>query len=215
MANHSSNLPFGCVIRPIKTTDIDRLRLMMMPKSPDQLPSWVSMRMMLVFYKLRTGTILYLFSAVVIGMYLQALGALGIPINVLWIVIAYLAFLGLFIALGIRSLAKPEHLPKNCWVIEEQGRFVGRALIKSHGSHSILGSLYIHNTRRRMGLGTALVQSLLQNYPTPIYVLTNRSVAKFYQGLGFRKLSRRDKQKLRMGEHSVSERSPMILLAHD
>ncbi|WP_299414711.1 GNAT family N-acetyltransferase [Acaryochloris sp. IP29b_bin.148] len=215
MSSLGPELPSGCVIRPIKTTEIDRLRLMMMPKSLDQLPSWVSVKMMLVFYKLRTGTILYLFSAVVIGIYLQALGALGISINVLWIVVVYLACLGLFIALGLRSLAKPEHLPKNCWVIEEQGRFVGRAFIKSHGSYSILGSLYIHNTRRTMGLGTALVQALLQNYPTPIYVLTNRSVAKFYQGLGFRRLSRRDKQKLRISDNSVPKRSSMILLAHD
>lgn len=215
MANHSSNLPFGCVIRPIKTTDIDRLRLMMMPKSLDQLPSWVSVKMMLAFYKMRTGTILYLFSSVVIGIYLQVLDALGIPIDMLWVVVIYLACLGIFIALGLRSLAKPEHLPKNCWVIEEQGRFVARALIKSHGSYSILGSLSIHNTRRSMGLGTALVQALLQNYPTPMYVLTNRSVARFYQHLGFRKLSQRDKQRLRISNDPAPERSHLILLAHD
>lgn len=215
MANHSSNLPFGCVIRPIKTTDIDRLRLMMMPKSLDQLPSWVSVKMMLAFYKMRTGTILYLFSAAVIGMYLQALDTLGIPIDVLWIVVVYLACFGIFIALGLRSLAKPEHLPKNCWVIEEQGRFVGRALIKSHGSYSILGSLYIHPMRRGMGLGTALVKSLLQNYQKPIYVLTNRSVANFYQRLGFRKPSQIDKQRLRISKDPAPERSRMILLVHD
>lgn len=215
MANYSSNLPFGCVIRPIKTTDIDRLRLMMMPKSPDQLPSWLSVKMMLAFYKMRTGTILYLFSAVVMGMYLQALSALGIPITMLWIVVVYLACLGIFIALGLRALAKPEHLPKNCWVVEEQGRFVGRALIKGHGSYSILGSLYIHPIRRKMGLGTALVKSLLQNYQKPIYVLTNRSVANFYQRLGFRKLSQSDKQRLHISNDPAPERSRLILLVHD
>ncbi|WP_299485527.1 GNAT family N-acetyltransferase [Acaryochloris sp. IP29b_bin.137] len=215
MVNQSSNLPFGCVIRPIKTTNIDRLRLMMMPKSPDQLPSWVSVKMMLALYKMRTGTILYLITAVVIGMYLQLLDALGIPIQVPWVVIVYLVCLGLFIALGIRSLAKPEQLPKNCWVIEERGRFVGRALIKGYGSYSILGRVYIHPMRRRMGLGTELVKSLLQNYQKPTYVLTKRSIANFYIGIGFRKLSQRDKQRLHVSDSRYAVRSRMILLVHN
>lgn len=71
-------------------------------------------------------------------------------------------------------------------VVEDGGRVVGCAQVKTHGDGSReLASLVVSPERRRQGLARQLIQRLMAEYGGPLYLTCRSELEPFYRKFGF------------------------------
>ena len=75
-------------------------------------------------------------------------------------------------------------------VAEEDGAIVGIGQVKTHGDGSReLASMVVVPERRGLGIGRALIESLIARYPDEVLHLTcRRELGGYYERFGFRRL---------------------------
>ncbi|NJK41782.1 MAG: GNAT family N-acetyltransferase [Acaryochloridaceae cyanobacterium SU_2_1] len=71
-------------------------------------------------------------------------------------------------------------------VIEFEQQLIGCALLNTYPAHAELAYLFVKPAERQQGLGSVLVQSLIQNAGQPVYLACKPKVLSFYRHQGFR-----------------------------
>jgi GNAT superfamily N-acetyltransferase len=93
---------------------------------------------------------------------------------------------------GIPVSKRPPQTPKTLAAWEQvitawhKGRLVGVAA--ANGGRTVnLGWLYVHESYRRKGIGTQLVEKLIDKFPNAqaVKLIANRAVLDFYKECGF------------------------------
>ena len=110
-----------------------------------------------------------------------------IVVGGIWIVIYHFGLLhGIFLA------------PKNqkMWVAKYKGEIIGSVDVRCKEQYSILEIIWVQPVFQRMGIGSALINEVIQELTTPLYVQAAPGTKNFYRNLGFTKLSRKHRQKL-------------------
>ncbi|MGM3307261.1 GNAT family N-acetyltransferase [Anabaena sp. WFMT] len=185
MTHPLSELPSGCIIRPLQLTDIDLLSLNMMPNNPRRLPSWVSVKMALILSKVGQGIVL----AIIPGglFYVLILFFIGFHSYIpwLWIGIGYFSILS--VCLRFVLTHRSDWL-KFCWIVEQKGCFIVYAILRPYKNYSIFEAIQVHPKWGRKGIGSTLVRTLIQNSQKPIYIESAFHITGFYTYLGFRKI---------------------------
>ncbi|WP_299485529.1 GNAT family N-acetyltransferase [Acaryochloris sp. IP29b_bin.137] len=177
------------IVRRVQPTQIDRLKFLIMPRSPYSKSSWMPEGCMIFICKMQLGVYIAFCLSILPGLF-----ALGI---LLWLgnasfqwhefAIAAAIFISFsIVTIVVLALTNPQL--KNFWVVEQRDRFIAYASIRSYQHFSVLEILRVLRKWRRQGLGSVLVSTMLQNYPKPVYLRTRRPTAKFYRRLGFRKI---------------------------
>jgi N-acetylglutamate synthase-like GNAT family acetyltransferase len=77
----------------------------------------------------------------------------------------------------------------NYWVVECEGKVVACAKWQHYDAFSELQGLYVLPRWRLQGLGSSLVERLIEQAPQPIYVLSDRRSVPFFQRFGFQIIS--------------------------
>ncbi len=72
------------------------------------------------------------------------------------------------------------------WIIEQQGNIIACGQLRHHGKVQELGSLVVTPTQRQQGLGTQLVQHLIQQSTQPLYLeCLGKDLEQYYRRFGF------------------------------
>ena len=95
---------------------------------------------------------------------------------------------------GIQALIKQVHInPMSLdWrrfvvAVDDKGAFLGCAQLKPHRDGSIeLASLAVVPAYQGQGIGSALIQHLLQAAPRPVYLTCRHTLGPYYERFGFR-----------------------------
>lgn len=70
--------------------------------------------------------------------------------------------------------------------VDEQDRLVGCGQVKPHGDGTReLASIAVQPEWRRRGIGTAIIDRLLAEYPLPLYLTCRASLQPYYERFGF------------------------------
>jgi GNAT superfamily N-acetyltransferase len=73
----------------------------------------------------------------------------------------------------------------NTWYIKCQGRLVAWAILNQNMKGSHIVCLFVVKSWRRKGLGSALINRLIQEATPPLSLVCPRKLASFYSRLGF------------------------------
>jgi N-acetylglutamate synthase-like GNAT family acetyltransferase len=185
MLDTSPKLPEGFRIRQLQLNDRDRLRLYMMPNDPRHVLAAVPIKTMIILYKIRHGITLAVIPSILLCVVIAVMRIGDLSINGLWIGIIWFILLG--ICIGV-ALTQREDWLRFCWVVEQQERFVAYAVLRPYKNYSILKLLQVHPKWARRGIGSALVKTMLDQTPKPVYIQSAIRVVGFYTRLGFRKI---------------------------
>ena len=72
------------------------------------------------------------------------------------------------------------------WIIEQQGNIIACGQLRRQGEVQELGSLVVAPIKRRQGLGTQLVQHLIQQSTQPLYLeCLGKNLEQYYRRFGF------------------------------
>ncbi len=72
------------------------------------------------------------------------------------------------------------------WVIEQGGDAIACGQLRCHGTVQELGSLVVAPQQRQQGLGTCLVQHLIQQSTRPLYLeCLGKNLEQYYHRFGF------------------------------
>lgn len=199
MPKSQPEIPLEYVIRRCQATDRDYLKLLMMPKSPDSMPSWISVNFLTTLYEIKDwivlSTVIQAFMLVTAGFlfFYMELSGIGVFADKILSIISLMSYVLISVALttmviiqGGRGWGKD--YPWRYWVIEHEDRFLGLAYFQNYETFSVIRCLRICSKLRRKGLGTALVKKLIQIGEKPIYLSPALGTAKFYRRLGFRRV---------------------------
>ncbi|WP_299485524.1 GNAT family N-acetyltransferase [Acaryochloris sp. IP29b_bin.137] len=200
MFSSGPELPSEYVIRRCESTDEDYLKLLMMPKSPSSMPSWVSVNFLITLFEIRSGIVIFLFLQVLVlcmavffyGLHIGLLGATiyvdNVSIIIYLISFFLIAFMGTAIVMAQGGRGWIKDYPWRYWVIEQEDRFLGSAYFQNYETFSVIRSLRICSKWRGKGLGTAIVKKLIQIGKKPIYLSPALGTSKFYRRIGFRRV---------------------------
>lgn len=73
--------------------------------------------------------------------------------------------------------------------VDGDGRLLGCGQLKPHGKDVVeLASLAVQPDRRGQGIAAAIIETLLQRAPRPLYLICRAELGSFYQKWGFRAL---------------------------
>jgi N-acetylglutamate synthase-like GNAT family acetyltransferase len=97
----------------------------------------------------------------------------------------YLVFAGLFWV----NRHPPRRDWVNYWVVECKGQVVALAQWQHYDQFSYLQRLYVLPQHRVSGMGSALVERLIEQTQQPIYVLSDRDNQGFFQRFGFQPMA--------------------------
>lgn len=186
MASMSSELPLGYTVRRLQLNDRDRLAFYLMPHNPQPVLAFIPRKWMLILCKVGHGIVLTVIPGS--ALYVVILFFIGLSSRIDWsaIVLGWLALVG--VCVGFALGRSDEDWLKRCWVVEQEGRFVAYGVLRSYSDYSHLELLQVHPKWARKGLGSALVRTMLQQTPKPVYVESAIRVVGFYDRLGFRKI---------------------------
>lgn len=70
-------------------------------------------------------------------------------------------------------------------VIEQEGDIVGCALLNSYATHCELAYVFVKRQYRHQGLGSQIVQTLIQQSSQAVYLACKPQVVPFYEHQGF------------------------------
>lgn len=199
MPKSPCKIPSEYVIRRCQATDRDYLKLLIMPKSLDSMPSWISVNFLTTLYEIKNWIVLstliqafMLFTAVFL-FFCMELSGIGVFVDKISMIIFLMSYVLISFALtamviiqGGRGWGKD--YPWRYWVIEYEDRFLGFAYFQNYETFSVIRCLRICSKSRRKGLGTALVKKLIQTGKKPIYLSPASGTAKFYRRIGFRRV---------------------------
>ncbi|XGV94818.1 MAG: GNAT family N-acetyltransferase [Leptolyngbya sp. BL-A-14] len=195
MTDISPKLPEGFRIRRLQLNDRDRLALRLMPNNPQhllfRLPINLTIRTILTLFKIKDGVVSTLFVTIVLAAVLSPaavfliISDVSIHVPWVWVDIGWLILLGSSIRF---SLTRDNGWHQFCWVVEYQDRFVAYGVLRPYHHYSMLEFLHVHHQWARERLGSALVRTMLEQAPKPVYVESAIRVVGFYTRLGFRKI---------------------------
>ena len=73
------------------------------------------------------------------------------------------------------------------WVAKEQQHIVAAARVRYFGSTAFLCGVFVAPKKRQQGVASALIQSIHQAHPPPIFTFIYEHLQPLYQGLGYQK----------------------------
>jgi N-acetylglutamate synthase-like GNAT family acetyltransferase len=90
------------------------------------------------------------------------------------------------------------------WVVEAAGQIVGCGRVDRHAHHAEIYDLFVLPEWRSCGLGQSIMQQLVAQSPTPIYLASLPAAATFYHQLGFQPIAPRELPLLVAGRLSLN-----------
>jgi N-acetylglutamate synthase-like GNAT family acetyltransferase len=90
------------------------------------------------------------------------------------------------------------------WVVEAAGRIVGCGRVDRHAHHAEIYDLFVLSEWRSQGLGRSIMQQLMVQSPTPIYLASLPAATPFYAQLGFQSIASRELPLLVAGRLSLN-----------
>ncbi len=76
------------------------------------------------------------------------------------------------------------------WVIEQESHVIACGQLRRHGTVQELGSLVVTSSRRKQGLGTVLLQHLIEQSTQPLYLeCLGKNLEQYYRRFGFLPIS--------------------------
>ncbi|MBD2078294.1 GNAT family N-acetyltransferase [Phormidium sp. FACHB-592] len=178
-------LPEGFAIRRLQLNDHDRLRLYMMPHDPRPVLAAVPLQTMISLYKIGHGLTLAIIPSLIWSVAIVMMASGSLAIDGLWIGMSWLVLLGICLRV---ALTLREDWLQFCWVVEQQECFVAYSVLRPYKRYSVLELLQVHPKWARRGIGSTLVQTMLEQAPQPVYVESAVRAVRFYTRLGFHKL---------------------------
>lgn len=71
------------------------------------------------------------------------------------------------------------------WVVERRGSLIAYAVLVRHRTYAVIHQIGVAPTWRRQGIGSALLQALIQEATPAVYLLSFHEAIAFYTRLGF------------------------------
>ena len=109
----------------------------------------------------------------------------------------------------MNELTQEIHAGVQFWGYESDGELIGVMGIQDRGDVALIRHAYVRTARRNQGVGTKLLQHLEQMTSKPILIGTWADAAwaiRFYEKNGYRRLSRKDTERLLRQYWSVPDR---------
>ncbi|MBE9182728.1 GNAT family N-acetyltransferase [Oculatella sp. LEGE 06141] len=196
--NDASPVPPGCRLRPAHSTD--RWMIQTLLQTFDQeVPSPPNPYAHIIRYAVLGGLV-----AIAVHIVKTA------SIQVLLLLALYAAGMVLLWLIVLFSIAWFSNDWSKYWVVECNGHLVACAKLCRYKTHSAIYNVFVADRWRKQGIGSCLMQQLIQEATRPLYLACFTRTISFYQQLGFSQVPPKDLSPLLRYELGLSSRLNVV-----